>query len=143
MKNINDLFLCDEMVMGSDSNVYDEARNSLDNLYGRLSSCNDTIKKLRNENDSLKSEQYKDLELIELKKENEKLKAEMKSDFIITNTERKRLNDWINKHEFEKKHSSGGAIGGRYVYEFNPTSIGTFQTIKCTCGASFQFNDEL
>lgn len=54
-----------------------------------------------------------------------------------------RIEEWQTKHEKEKHNSSGyaGTIGGRYTYEFTPTSIGTFGRIKCSCGDYFDFDD--
>ena len=36
----------------------------------------------------------------------------------------------------------GGAIGGRYTFEFIPCTIGTIGTIKCgDCGEKFTFRE--
>ena len=40
--------------------------------------------------------------------------------FYLTEKQQQKLNDWILHHE----DVYTGAIGGRYTYEFTPTSIG-------------------
>lgn len=102
---------------------------------------------LREENEKLKDEVYKDKELIALKEELEEAQEALRRGFPISEDEEKRINDWIKRHE-EKKHgvnflnkriSRAGAIGGAYTYEFTPTSIGTFCSVRCSCGESFDF----
>lgn len=63
--------------------------------------------------------------------------------FSIDPEDVKRINDWKSQHEAEKHTGNGyaGAIGGRYTYEFTPTSIGTFGKIRCSCGEYFNYND--
>lgn len=54
-----------------------------------------------------------------------------------------RIKEWKEKHEAEKHNGSqyAGAIGGRYTYEFTPTSIGTFGRVRCSCGDRFDYDD--
>lgn len=55
----------------------------------------------------------------------------------------KKIQKWKKQHEEEKHNGSSyaGAIGGRYTYEFTPTSIGTFKRLRCSCGDYFDYDD--
>lgn len=61
--------------------------------------------------------------------------------FGISQGESEEITAWKEKHDVEqhglnsldKKLRAGGAIGGRYHYQFVPTSIGTVGT--CVCGS--------
>lgn len=120
-----------------------------------LSAISDILKRtkrsldqLRKENALLKSEHYKDEELIKLKTENEKLHVMMRNGFEITNEEAEDINHWKIKHE-EKKHNRkkskemflAGAGGGNYTYVFVPTGLGVIGSIRCSCGAEYCFRD--
>lgn len=63
--------------------------------------------------------------------------------FDITEDEQKAIDEWVEKHTQEKHNGNtySGAIGGRYTYEFTPTSIGTIGIIKCSCGDEFIFKN--
>jgi len=53
------------------------------------------------------------------------------------------IEKWQKKH-IKKKHRNNtysGAIGGRWTYEFVPTSLGDIGTIKCNCGDEFVFRE--
>lgn len=50
--------------------------------------------------------------------------------------------------EWYKTHNKGrcangrhGAIGGEVSFEITPTSIGNFITVKCSCGATLNFDE--
>lgn len=87
----------------------------------------------------------KDEEIIKLKKQLEKKRERDKNTIVFTvDAERvAKIREWKDKHEKEKHkgNSYAGAIGGRYTYEFTPTSIGEFGRIKCSCGDYFDFDD--
>lgn len=61
--------------------------------------------------------------------------------FGISKEESEAITEWKNQHDVEqhglnsldKRLQAGGAIGGRYHYQFVPTSIGTIGT--CVCGS--------
>lgn len=63
--------------------------------------------------------------------------------FEISYEEKKEIDKWRKQHEKEKHNGSSyaGAIGGRYKYEFQPTSIGDIGIIKCLCGDEFCFRE--
>lgn len=104
---------------------------------------------LLEENKNLKDEHYKDKKLSEMRLRLDDMQKDYYSGFPISEDERKRIKEWMDKHEEEvhnchslnDKLRRGGGIGGTYKYEFIPTSIGTIGTIVCTCGAKFTFQD--
>ena len=77
------------------------------------------------------------------KKQPDTTKDFRENDFIITNKECKEIDKWISNHIKQKHHgnSYAGAIGGRFTYQFIPTSIGTVGEIICSCGEKFCFRD--
>lgn len=91
------------------------------------------------------AEWNKDEEIQKLQNEIKELKAKKDNGitFYLTEKETKAISEWINKH-IEEKHggnSYAGAIGGRFSYNFTPTSIGDIGVIKCSCGDSFCFRE--
>ena len=78
-----------------------------------------------------------------VQKLNEKLaemQEEIRRGFTMTKSETSAVSRWKNNHDLDrhnldtldKKLRAGGSIGGRYHYEFHPTSIGT--SGYCICG---------
>jgi hypothetical protein len=66
--------------------------------------------------------------------------------FELTEREYKKIEEWDKTHECKLKPKHGvdkycGAIGGSLSVEFTPTSIGTFITVKCSCGAMLDLDD--
>lgn len=63
--------------------------------------------------------------------------------FIITDKEEAAIKKWQKKHVKEKHNGNNysGAIGGRYTYEFIPTSIGDIGIVRCSCGEEFCFKE--
>ena len=105
---------------------------------------------LRKENQKLKDEHYKDEELQMWKRKYENAQKELYNGFGITDEEMEKIREWQNKHDAEvhgltdsrMRLKAGGAIGGRYKYEFLPTSIGVAGTVICgKCGARFDFQE--
>ena len=110
-------------------------RNEGETPVLRFPKCTNSLKK---QNKELKSEKYKDNELTAMKEECNRLRESNRRGFPISEEEDKVLNEWIKNHE--KEHKGGhGCVEGKYTYIFTPTSIGTFGTIKCSCGESFDF----
>ena len=101
------------------------------------------LNELREENKKLKDEAYKDNELIKMKTKYEKMKEDYYRGFPISQAEDNAIENWINEHINTKhnRNSYAGVIGGRFTYEFTPTSIGTIGTVKCSCGESFIFQN--
>ena len=83
---------------------------------------------LRKENERLKSEGYKDEEMSKMKNRYDEMCADYYRGFPISEEEDERIGKW--ELEMEKKHPGhGGAIGGRFHFEFRPTSIGTIGVV--------------
>lgn len=107
-----------------------------------------TIDNLRNQIKELTDSQYKDKELQKMKTELEKTQQEYNRGFPITDKEWEAIESWQEKHDrevhglTERNERIGGAIGGRYTFEFTPCSIGTIGLIKCgNCGEKFTFRE--
>lgn len=105
----------------------------------------DTLERLEEENKKLKEEVWKDEELQNMKTDLEQMRADYHRGFAITESEKKRIDAWKEKHE-EEVHGVRNDVpsykrgrGGSYSYHFYPTSIGTSGVIKCSCGAEFEF----
>lgn len=117
-------------------------------LQYRFNDKNRTINNLRNQIKDLTDSQHKDKKLQEMKAELEKMQREYNRGFPITDDEWKAIETWKEKHDREVhgltecNERVGGAIGGRYTFEFIPTTIGIIGTIKCgDCGEKFTFRE--
>lgn len=88
--------------------------------YRVILSRNEYLKK---EIENIKSDTYKDEQLTQMKEKYDKMKTEYQLGFPISEDENKKINAWIDKQN-KKNSNNGGAIGGRFHYEFIPTSIG-------------------
>lgn len=126
----------------------DDWKKALNILEQTIEHKNRVIETLRDNNKHLQDENYKDEELARMKKELEAERKAKANGFEIWEDEWKAIKAWQDEHElgFHKNTSGfprGGAIGGCYKYEFVPTSIGIFGTVKCNCGAKFDFRDDL
>ena len=106
-------------------------------------------KYLEEENKKLKDEHYKDSEMQRMKTELEKAKDDLHRGFPISKEEEEKIKEWQLKHDAEKhglktmeqRLRAGGCCGGRYTYQFVPTSIGTIGEVICSCGEKFTFQD--
>lgn len=95
---------------------------------------------LAEKNAKLKDEHYKNSELAKLKEAYDELIEDYHRGFGITEDESLDIKKWIRTHD--KSHrGSYGVSGGKYIYEFVPTSIGTIGHVRCSCGESFCFRD--
>ncbi len=93
---------------------------------------------LTKENESLKSEAYKDTELANLKSRYETLESNYHRGFPISKEEMDKIREWMDT----LPETKSTAIGGRYHYEFYPTSVGTIGIIvDDVTGKKFQFQD--
>lgn len=117
-------------------------------LQCRFENQEKTISRLRGQVKELTDSQYKDKELQKMKAELEKMQREYNRGFPITDKEWDAIEEWKEKHDrdvhglAERNERIGGAIGGRYIFEFIPTTIGIIGTIKCgDCGAKFTFRE--
>lgn len=64
-------------------------------------------------------------------------------DFSVSEVERLEINKWIEQHIKDSHEGDDyvGAIGGRFSYEFTPTSLGVIGEVKCTCGKVYCFRE--
>lgn len=107
------------------------------------------IKYLEEENKKLKDEHYKDSEMQRIEAELKEAKDDLCRGFPISKEEQERIREWQLEHDAEKhglktmeqRLRAGGCIGGRYTYQFVPTSIGTVGEIVCSCGEKFTFQN--
>lgn len=117
-------------------------------LQEKFNKMNKQINYWQEKYNELKNEKWKDKELQEMEKELNKVKADAARGFSISKEEYDAAIDWMNKHELAKHYDPnrytprGGAIGGSYTWLFVPTGIGTFGTIRCSCGEEFTFQEE-
>ena len=124
--------------------------NALEAIKREFDAQNSRIIYLQNQNKKLKEEHYKDTELQEMKEELGRVKSDMYRGFPISEEENRRIEEWQNKHDAEvhglktlkERVHAGGCIGGRYTYEFIPTSIITIGIVKCSCGEEYRFTEE-
>lgn len=104
----------------------------------RVQHQDEIIEALREENEQLKDEKWKDVTLQELKKERDTAIANARRGFEITEEAEAAINKWQKQHIAEKHNNNSyhGAIGGNWRYEFTPTSIGTIGVCICSTCAS-------
>lgn len=107
-----------------------------------------TINNLRNQIKELTDSQYKDKELQRMKAELEKMQREYNRGFPITDKEWEAIEAWKEKHDKEVhgltecNERIGGCCGGRYAFEFIPTTLSIIGTVKCgDCGEKFTFRE--
>lgn len=105
----------------------------IESLRERNADQDERIKSLVEENKRLKSEHYKDTELQNLQHKYDELKKDSYRGLPIIEREEKRINEWKYKHEMQEHPRAS------YCYIFTPTSLGVIGTIKCSCGAEFDF----
>lgn len=103
------------------------------------------IKYLEEENRKLKEEYSKDEEIQSMQKRLDEMQKDYWRGFPISEEEQKAIDEWKKKHD-EEAHGymrmrAEGCGGGRYAYQFVPTSLGTSGVIKCSCGARFEFQE--
>lgn len=107
-------------------------------------------RKLKLEIEELKSGVFENSEIQKLKEEKEKYRKDCLRGFPITEEQQKRIREWQLKHEaeihgrktLEERLRAGGAIGGKYHFEFITTSIGICGEIVCDeCGQRFEFQE--
>ena len=80
-----------------------------------------------------------DTRIMELKAQLARCHASMEHGFRVEPEEHEAIQKWKDNHDrkvhkldtLDKKLAAGGAIGGRYTYEFFPTSIGTAGICIC------------
>lgn len=61
--------------------------------------------------------------------------------FDLSGEQRKQVEEWRSLHQQECPITYGGAIGGKYTWQFTPTSLGIVIKIVCACGGSVDVSD--
>lgn len=97
----------------------------LKRVYDHFRSVNNRNKYLEKEIERVKSEKYKDEELTKMKEQYDRMLEDYYRGFPISKVENQKIAEW--KDNLPK--ANVGAIGGRFRYEFVPTSIGVVGTI--------------
>ena len=108
--------------------IMDSIENDLKRIYDHYRKVVNENEYLRKENERLKSEAYKDEELSKMKEKYDQMSKDYYRGFPISEEVDKKINEWIEK-QMEKHPSGRSTIGGRFTYEFFPTSIGTAGSI--------------
>ena len=118
--------------------ILQKVENVFQELYDHYRVIVSRNEYLEKENARLKEDTYKDEELSKMKEQYEKMKKAYFLGFPISEEEDKEIKEWIEKRpEFNE-----GAIGGRYTYQFTPTSIGMIGTvIDGMTGEKFTFQE--
>lgn len=110
-------------------------------IANRINEAEEEKQKAKEKVDRYENEINADVRVQELTVQLKKAKDDLYRGFGISEDEEKAISDWKEKHDIEqhglntldKKLRAGGAIGGRYHYEFHPTSIGV--AADCVCGS--------
>lgn len=129
--------------------IFSDVEAAFKTIQNRIEILESQIGRLAEENERLKNEHYKDDELSEMKDKLDKMQSAYYRGLPISDEEKKKIEEWKNNHDryahmirsIDDRLEIGGSIGGRYKYEFIPTSIGTIGVVKCRCGEQFVFRD--
>ena len=112
----------------------EEAITEITDIIHGLMKQNDALKQ---ENEQLKSEHYKDEEIARLKEQIQLQQEAMTYGFPITKERYEKIVELCKKHEWEKHGRKGN---GYFNYCFAETEIGTFGWAKCCdCGEEIKF----
>ena len=112
----------------------EEAITEITDIIHGLMKQNDALKQ---ENEQLKSEHYKDEEIARLKEKIQLQQESMTYGFPITKERYEKIMELCKKHEWEKHGRKGN---GYFNYCFAETEIGTFGWAKCCdCGEEIKF----
>lgn len=112
-----------------------EVNKKLDEIRDQFILANKSIQYLREENERLRDEHFKDKQLDEMSKILESVRADYLRGFPISEEEEKKI------YEFQKDHDTNfhsnptqyhGVSGGGYEFSFYPTGLGTIS--YCICG---------
>lgn len=136
------------MELFDDMIVDDGKLLSIDDVFNNVNKLKDFILTLKGQRDRAWKElkEYnKDVEIQKLQEEIKELKTLKNKNlcFVITDDEQEDINNWIEVH-IQNKHNGNryaGAIGGRFTYQFIPTSLGDIGEIICSCGEKYCFRE--
>ena len=115
-----------------------DIRSVLQEVYDHFRDVNNRNKYLEEEIERVKSEKYKDEELTKMKEQYDRIMGDYYRGFPFSKKEEQKINKWIDN----LPKANEGALGGRFRYEFIPTSIGTVGTIiDSFTGEKFTFQE--
>ena len=115
-----------------------DIKKSLQDVYNQFRAIKIRNEYLEKENERLKSEAYKDEELAKMKERYDKMSEDYYRGFPISEEEEKKINEWIQA----LTKADTGASGGRFIYRFYPTALGTACTIEDgVTGEKFTFRE--
>ena len=108
-------------------------------IADRINEAEEEKEKARERVKKYEEEINADVRVQELTARLEELQGDLRRGFKITETETKKIAGWPERHDInehnldtpEKKLRACGTIGGRYSYEFYPTSIGPAGVCVC------------
>ena len=122
MKEHNELKLNKEDVIFIHNNI----ENDLQRVYNHFRKLELENKYLKEENERLKSESYKDEELFKMKIDYDRMKEDYFRGFPINKEEDEKIKEWMKT----LPKANIGAIGGRFTYKFTSTSIGSIGVVE-------------
>lgn len=129
-KNINEIL--DQLVNKENQTPY-----IIKNVEDGLKKRDEEITRLREENNRLRDEAYKDSELQMMKRKMQAMQEELNRGFPITEDEDTKIREWIEKH-LTKRHKL--IVNGRFKYEFQDFAEVSVGSVVCAeCGESFTF----
>lgn len=108
--------------------IMEDIKKTLQQVYDHYRNVCRQNDYLRKEIEKVKSEKYADEELSKMKEKYDRMSKDYYRGFPISEKEDKKIKEWI-EGQMKKNPSIGGAIGGRFRYEFIPTGVGTAGTI--------------
>lgn len=118
---------------------FSEYINKITEIYESIINSNESLIK---ENAKLKNEHYKDTEIKEMQGKLNQMSQDYYRGFPISEEESVAIKKWQDHHTEEVHHAKTikdkfrleGVSGGRWIYTFTPTAIGTFSSCRCgTC----------
>lgn len=109
------------------------------------------IERLSAENKTLKDELHRDDEIARLQREVDTLRATLQRSFVISEAEEAAIDNWRRKHTIEchgtaseNEWLSLGCVAGEdMTYEFTRTTLGDVGVVRCVCGESYCFHDNV
>lgn len=115
---------------------YDSIENILHVLQEQFSRQRKEIELLRQENAKLKNGIWQEEEVVRLKHEYDRMKEEYYRGFPLSKEEKSMIDEFMNQH-----NGYYGAIGGGFIYQFVPNSIGISGTIIASNGDKLEFRE--